>query len=234
MSLGMSLKSSRAAPTIRALMSNTPLSSPLRELRDRMASHLQGFTPIAVDDEALRRAAVAIVVVASTTDSNCAEFLLTRRGGQMRRHSGQWALPGGRTDGDESASQTARRELAEELGVELGEDDVLGVLDDFPTRSGFAVTPVVIWGGRIDVMRPDPEEVEAVYRIPLSDLEHADVPQLESIPESCRPVLSIPFASLNQTVYAPTAAMIYQFREVALHGRATRVADYEQPVFAWR
>jgi len=73
-----------------------------------------------------------------------------------------------------------------------------------------------------------------VYRIPLSDLEHPDIPQLEHIPQSDRPVLSIPVASLSQNIFAPTAAMIYQFREVALHGRATRVADYEQPLFAWR
>ena len=91
-----------------------------------------------------------------------------------------------------------------------------------------------MWGGRIGALRPDPDEVEAVYRVPLSDLEQPGVPQLEQIAESDRPVLSIPFESLNQSVFAPTAAMLYQFREVALHGRHTSVVDYDQPVFAWR
>ena len=46
-------------------------------------------------------------------------------------------------------------------------------------------------------------------------------------------LLSIPFERLGTTIHAPTAAMIYQLREVALHGRSTRVRHYEQPVFAW-
>jgi 8-oxo-dGTP pyrophosphatase MutT (NUDIX family) len=209
-------------------------SPAMQQLHSSITSHLRDFSPITVDDAGLRRAAVAIVVVESLSDPDGADFLLTRRGGRMRRHRGQWALPGGGADEGEQPSQTARRELAEELGLPLAEEHVMGVLDDYPTRSGFAITPVVLWAGRIGALRPDPDEVEAVYRVPLSDLEHPDVPQLERIAESDRLVLSIPFTSLDQSVFAPTAAMLYQFREVALHGRATRVADYDQPVFAWR
>ena len=39
---------------------------------------------------------------------------------------------------------------------------------------------------------------------------------------------------LGTLVHAPTAAMLHQFGEVVLHGRPTRVAHFEQPVFAWR
>lgn len=204
------------------------------QLRKKMSQNLSGFGRVPIDDAALRSAAVAIVVVESLDDHQRHDFLLTRRGGTMRRHRGQWALPGGRTDKGENAQQTARRELAEELGLSLGSEHVLGLLDDYPTRSGFCVTPVVIWGGRVETLQPDPDEVAAVYRVPLSDLEHPEIPTLERIPQSDRPVLSIPVASIDQTVFAPTAAMIYQFREVALHARHTRVAEYEQPVFAWK
>lgn len=210
------------------------MSAPPPALRERIAAHLRAFTPSPVDAAGLRRAAVAVVVVDCARDARGAGFLLTRRGGRLRRHRGQWALPGGAADSGETPSQTARRELAEELGLSLTEDHVLGTLDDYPTRSGFAITPLVLWAGRVERLRPDPHEVEAVYRVPLDDLEHPDVPRLERIAQSDRPVLSIPFASLAQTVFAPTAAMLYQFREVALHGRATRVAGYDQPLFAWR
>jgi 8-oxo-dGTP pyrophosphatase MutT (NUDIX family) len=215
-------------------MTDAYISPSPQQLRESMVRNLSRFERISVDDAALRSAAVAIVVVESLDRELGCDFLLTRRGGTMRRHRGQWALPGGGADEGESATQTARRELAEELGLHLGEETVLGVLDDYPTRSGFCVTPVVIWGGRVDALEPDPREVAAVYRVPLSDLEHPQIPQLERIPQSDRPVLSIPVASLNQTVFAPTAAMIYQFREVALHARHTRVAGYEQPLFAWQ
>jgi 8-oxo-dGTP pyrophosphatase MutT (NUDIX family) len=204
------------------------------QLRETMSLNLAGFERIPIDDGALCSAAVAIVVVESLDEHRQHDFLLTRRGGTMRRHRGQWALPGGRADEGENAQQTARRELAEELGLSLDSEHVLGLLDDYPTRSGFCVTPVVIWGGRVETLEPDPDEVAAVYRVPLSDLEHPEIPKLERIPQSDRPVLSIPVSSIEQTVFAPTAAMIYQFREVALHARHTRVAEYEQPLFAWK
>ncbi|MCE5290313.1 MAG: CoA pyrophosphatase, partial [Nocardiaceae bacterium] len=57
-------------------------------------------------------------------------------------------------------------------------------------------------------------------------------PRFISIAESDRPVIQLPIA--NSLVHAPTAAVIYQFAEVVLAGRDTRVHDLEQPVFAWR
>ena len=201
-------------------------------LRERMRRHLDAFPRLHIQEPSLKQAAVAVVVVAGGNGEPA--FLLTRRGGRLKRHRGQWALPGGRVDDGETAVEAALRELHEELGLGLGRKQVLGLLDDFPTRSGFRVTPVVMWGGKAEPLVPDPDEVEAVYRVPLHDLEHPDVPRLERIPQSDRPVLSIFFHSLQHRVYAPTATMVYQFHEVAVNGRNTRVREFEQPVFAWR
>lgn len=202
-------------------------------LRARIAGRLQDFERSRHEDPALRHAAVAIVVATATGDADPC-FLLTRRASRLGRHAGQWALPGGRVDAGETAVAAALRELDEEIGLRLAPDAVLGRLDDYPTRSGFAITPVVMWGGAVGELHPDPGEVAAVYRVPLADLDRPEVPHLERIPESDRPVLSIPFVSLGQRVFAPTAAMLFQFREVALHARATRVDGYDQPLFAWR
>jgi hypothetical protein len=81
-------------------------------------------------------------------------------------------------------------------------------------------------------LRANPLEVAAVYRVALDELERPEVPHLRRIPESDRPVLSVPL--LGTQIHAPTAAFLYQLREVALWGRETRVALYDQPVFAWR
>jgi 8-oxo-dGTP pyrophosphatase MutT (NUDIX family) len=178
----------------------------------------------------LKRAAVAIAL---TDASNAGEtaLLLTRRASSLRSHRAQWALPGGRCDPGETQIQSALRELHEELGLALGEDAVLGLLDDYPTRSGYLITPVVVWAGAGRAIAPNPAEVAAVHPIPLGMIERDDAFDFISIRESTRRVIR--FHWEDRLIHAPTAAMVYQFREV-LGGRDTRVADLEQPVFAWK
>jgi 8-oxo-dGTP pyrophosphatase MutT (NUDIX family) len=200
-------------------------------LKDRIERNLAAFGRRAIGDASLRPAAVAIVVVDEGKAG--AAVLLTTRPAGLRRHGGQYALPGGRLDEGETAAEAALRELEEELGLALGADRILGMLDDYPTRSGFRITPVVLWGAGAGEIRPDPQEVDQVYRIPLADLLSPAIPHLEPGPDD-HPVLSAPLATLGHRVFAPTAAMLYQFREVAILGRDTRVAHYDQPAFAWK
>lgn len=161
-----------------------------------------------------------------------AAFLLCRRAAKMNRHAGQWALPGGRLDQDETPVEAALRELDEELGLRLGADSVLGFLDDYPTRSGFVMTPVVLWAGCDAVITPDPNEVAFAYRIGLRELCRPDSPRFVTIPESDRPVIQLPLS--RDLIHAPTGAVLAQLRWVAVEGRINeRVDHYEQPVFAW-
>jgi len=191
-----------------------------------LAAHPRETTPLGE----LKAAAVAVALLEDPSGEVC--FVLIRRARKLRAHGGQWALPGGRIDRDETAVAAALRELAEEVGIERSVDAVLGLLDDYPTRSGFVITPVVVWCGSADKLVANPEEVAEVHRVPVTELLKPDVPRLRSIPQSDRPVISIPLVGTN--VHAPTAAVLYQFREVALLARATRVDHFEQPVFAWR
>ena len=186
--------------------------------------------PSADREPGLKRAAVAIALTESE-DGEGTTFLLTRRAATLRAHAAQWALPGGRCDEGETQAQAALRELHEELGVGLGESDVLGLLDDYPTRSGYLITPVVVWVGISAEIVPNPAEVASVHRIALDDIERGDVFSFTTIPESARRVIR--FRHAGQHIHAPTAALIYQFAEV-LAGRTTRVAELEQPVFAWK
>ncbi len=199
-------------------------------LREHVRGHLAGFARRPHRDDSLRAAAVAIALLDDDDGRPC--FVLTRRASRLRDHGGQWALPGGRIDPGESAEQAARRELAEEVGLAVAADAVLGALDDYPTRSGFVITPVVVWAGVGHGLAPNPEEVAEVYRVPLADLDRPEVPQLRRIPESERPVIAVPL--LGTQIHAPTAAILFQLREVAVWGRDTRVHHFEQPVFAWR
>jgi len=204
-------------------------------LRWQVAERCAAFSRLAEPDGSagLKRAAVAITLLPleDRAEPPPAGFLLTRRAQALRGHGGQWALPGGRCEARETSAETARRELAEEVGVSLGSDAVLGLLDDYPTRSGYLITPVVLWAGRGQAPRADPSEVASIHRIGLSELTRKDAADFVSIPESDRRVIRLRL--YGGFLHAPTAAVLYQFGEL-LEGRTTRVADLEQPVFAWR
>jgi 8-oxo-dGTP pyrophosphatase MutT (NUDIX family) len=200
--------------------------------RRNIAELCAAFTraPSGEAEGALKRAAVAIALTGAEIGPGTS-FLLTRRAASLRSHAAQWALPGGRCDQGETQAQAALRELHEELGVGLGEGDVLGLLDDYPTRSCYLITPVVVWVGTSAKISPNPAEVASVHRIGLEDVEREDAFSFMKIPESTRRVIR--FRHAGQHIHAPTAALIYQFSEV-LAGRDTRVAELEQPVFAWK
>lgn len=201
-------------------------------LRGRMLANLGGFERRPHAEDGLRHAAVALLMLADEAGEAC--FVITRRAARMKDHAGQWALPGGRLEPGESPADAALRETDEEIGLRVQPENVLGLLDDYPTRSGFVITPVVVWGGADAALHPDPKEVAAIFRVPLLALEEPQVPRLRQIPESDRPVISVPITMLDADIHAPTAAILYQLREVVLRGESTRVAHYEQPVFAWR
>ncbi|MEO8719098.1 MAG: CoA pyrophosphatase, partial [Burkholderiales bacterium] len=185
-------------------------------LRARLATNLARHAPAPPAPHALTRAAVCVLV----TDGGHGEaaFLLTRRAERLSTHAGQYALPGGRIDGGEAPLEAARREAREEIGLELAPRDFLGVLDEYPTRSGYLITPLVAWVADGARLAPNPAEVAKIYRVPLADLGRPGSPQFIAIPESDRPVIRYPV--LGTLLHAPTAAVLYQFMEVAVLGRA--------------
>jgi 8-oxo-dGTP pyrophosphatase MutT (NUDIX family) len=201
--------------------------------RREVASRCAAFPRLPANEatRGLKPAAVAIVLAETEDGSGEAAFLMTRRTRDLRAHRGQWALPGGRCDEGETAIEAALRELDEEIALRLEASDVLGILDDYATRSGYLITPVVVWAGPNPSLRLNPKEVASVHRIPLAEIMRPDAIDFLAIPESTRRVIRVHIN--GSTIHAPTGALIYQFREV-LAGRTTRVNELEQPVFAWR
>lgn len=214
-----------------------------KDLEQRISVNLAGFERVSLSADNLRRAAVALTIVdyrglgalsglLSATD-DAAALILTRRSARLKDHAGQWAFPGGSIDPGESPEQAALRELDEEVGLHLTGENVIGCLDDFVTRSGFRITPVVIWGGDSINLVANEREVASIHRISCRELLRDDAPVFDQgLEEGGQPILFMPVG--DSYIATPTAAMLYQFREVALAGRKTRVSHFEQPHFAWQ
>jgi len=195
--------------------------------RETVCARLAAFPRQVVADAALIPAAVAVALLANR--AGAPSFLLTRRAADLRRHAGQWALPGGRLDPGESAAAAALRELWEEVGVPSTGVELAGELDDYVTRSGYLITPVVLLLPPSPRLRPNPAEVAGVYRVPLAVLEASGNPILQQSAGAT----TLRFRILGRLINPPTAAILHQLIEVAMHGRQTRVGHFVQPQFTW-
>lgn len=164
----------------------------------------------------LRPAAVLIAIVHEAGE---ARVLLTQRRRDLRKHGGQISLPGGAQDGeDDDIKTTALRESHEEVGLPAARVEVLGYLADYPTSSGFRVTPVVGWVEGGFVPRIAETEVAEAFYVPLAVLLDASAYSRKSF---LRDGIRLPFFQLDwegRHIWGATAGML---RELAL-----RVAEH--------
>ena len=178
------------------------LELPLNAEKLLPASLLRSLRPASVLVPVLRRAAGL-------------SLLLTRRSESLRSHKGQISFPGGRREeSDVSAAAAALREAEEEVGIPPASVEVIGYLDDYPTITGYLVTPVIGLVGNLQPFKPCAREVAEVFEIPLdfalepSNFERKILTQRG---------INVPFFELNHgpwRIWGATAGMLWNLAQV--------------------
>lgn len=116
----------------------------------------------------LKPAAVLVLVIRRPDGPT---ILFTERSSDLRSHSGQISFPGGRCDAaDADQTATALREAEEEIGLDRHLPQVIGFLDDYPTVTGYLVTPVVALLQDPLEFSANPKEVAEIFEVPLDYL----------------------------------------------------------------
>jgi 8-oxo-dGTP pyrophosphatase MutT (NUDIX family) len=178
-------------------------------LREKLATRLRMETRI----DGFRESAVLVPILSEPSREDT--VLLTVRRDDLPHHAGQISFPGGKRDPrDTDAAATAIRETSEELGIEPAAVEVLGLLDDIPTPTGFVITPVV---ARIEgpvELHPSAGEVAAVLRCPVAPLMVPGAFRengVRTFMGASYAMLEVPFE--GHRIWGATARILYQLIE---------------------
>ena len=162
-----------------------------------------------------RPPAEAAVLVGLVPRPQGTQVLLTRRTVGLRQHGGQVGFPGGRMDPDDRHPVAAAlRECDEEIGLPLEQVAPLGFLDPFITISHYRVLPVVAAVDPAFVPRPSPDEVDAVFEVPLEFLMDPANAQWREVDFQGRPRRLLEYTWPDEYIWGASAAMLYNLRQL--------------------
>jgi 8-oxo-dGTP pyrophosphatase MutT (NUDIX family) len=183
--------------------------SELRDQRDFIVSRLLPLDSWSPADPPPPDHAPAAVLVPLIERPEGLSLLLTLRTRHLRKHAGQIALPGGRSEPGETPWQTALREAHEEVALDPGLVEVVGLSEPFWARSGYLITPVVGFVQPSFSVMPNPAEVDEVFEVPFDFVMDAGNHQLvvrESHDGDMREVLAMPYQ--DRYIWGMTAMML--------------------------
>lgn len=143
--------------------------------------------------------------------------MLTERSNQLSSHAGQVAFPGGKEESqDKNSLQTALRESHEEIGLDPGKVEILGKLDQILSLHNYLVTPFVGLIPRDFDPIPNPDEIESVFKVPLSFFMTSDKHWSEEFQTSSSVVLVHHFDFNGYDIWGLTSKLILRFLEIGL------------------
>ncbi len=168
----------------------------------------------------LERPQRAAVLVPIVDDGGPLRLILTRRTEDLPTHAGQVAFPGGLVEaGEDDPVRTALREAQEEIGLAPAAVEVLGLLDDFPTRTDtVVVTPVAGVLRSLPALRPRAAEVARIFDIPVAELMQEDRWTSREENRAGRRLWVYYFLHEGETLWGLSARVVLHLLEVSALG----------------
>ncbi|MCZ6501046.1 MAG: CoA pyrophosphatase [Gammaproteobacteria bacterium] len=138
----------------------------IEDLKRRLKAY---STDVVVEGQRRREKAAVLLPILTQPEP---ALVLTQRSSNLDNHAGEVAWPGGKQDpDDDSLLTTALRETWEEIGLPPQRCNIIAELRPFISKFGLLVTPYV---GLIEEpveLNANPDELEAIFKVPLSWLK---------------------------------------------------------------
>ena len=182
-------------------------------MKEKIKQVLSSRRKESISDKRLTEAAVLVPILCKGGEYH---ILFTRRSDQVAHHKGQVSFPGGaRSEGDCSLLDTALRETWEEIGLEAGDVEILGELDDAPTvSSGFVISPFVAFIPYPYEFKVSHEEIDEIFDVPVSALLYEAKVRQESRAVLDDVVTVYSYEYGGRVIWGATAGIVRQFLEI--------------------
>lgn len=163
-----------------------------------------------------KRAAGVLVLCSSRSGSD--SLILTKRTSRVEHHKGEISFAGGAVDPeDDDMTATALRETHEEIGIPPSDVDVLGMLGQVATRTGYLISPVVGNLRGDSAFLANPYEVDTILEIPVSHLLDPQYSQHEENRSQEELVSYNAYWYGTDLIWGATARILTEFLRLAGH-----------------
>ncbi len=183
----------------------------IEQIRNRLFQHQRNGI-IKVAEKEIIRASVLVPIILVNDELH---LLLTVRTHEVETHKGQISFPGGMCDeADINETETALREAEEEIGLPKSSVEILGLLDDFITPTGFMITPVVGYIHSLPQLKPNPDEVAEILTVPLSFFSDKQNGRTEERTINGKQLTVWFFTFQHHVIWGATAGIIKHFHNI--------------------
>ena len=187
------------------------VSISIKDIKTQVARHRRIISTKGEDKEVI----CASVLVPIILVNDELHLLLTVRTHEVETHKGQISFPGGMCDeADINETETALREAGEEIGLPKSSVEILGLLDDFITPTGFMITPVVGYIHSLPQLKPNPDEVAEILTVPLSFFSDKQNGRTEERTINGKQLTVWFFTFQHHVIWGATAGIIKHFHNI--------------------